>query len=550
MNRRNFLTVSAPRAANPRAAGQAIAPNGFGTSQNPPAFLRRSDTGLEPYAGPWTYAQAAHLLRRCMVGPTDAEIRKAVTDGMNATVAKLLQPFAPDLALIADWAGTDAWVAPATRPGDPTYATDFAAWQTELFRRREMILRWWQQVVAASPISIQERMTLIWHNHFVSELQVVNFAEFMYTQNQLLRAKCLGNFKQLAKDVTKDMAMLIYLDGVKNWKRGNRNNINENYARELQELFTMGVADWDGNPNYTQTDVSEAARALSGWTFTTSTKGTNYGGLASQFVESSWDNGNKTFLGQTGKWKADDVVDIIFAQRGDQVARYICEKLYRNFVYDVPDRVVVQQMADTFKSGNWEIQPVMEQLLKSAHFYDDTNIGAMERSPVDYMIGMIRGMGLTAVPDFNAQATGRTGRDLSSRLQTLGMQLFDPPNVKGWPGGRTWISTSSLPVRQKFGIDVSNAALKLQGRPIYTLDPVAFAKGFPAPNDIHQLAEDMAQFLFNTPPSTLEATALYNTLLDGGVDYEWDINDPDQKAGERIKKFLAAAAQLAKFQLY
>ncbi|HVZ38192.1 MAG TPA: DUF1800 domain-containing protein [Candidatus Kapabacteria bacterium] len=546
MDRRNFLTIGTPRVRSNRTANYV---GGAGT-QTLPVFASRTAAGLEPYSGPWSYTQAAHLLRRCMVGPTEAEILKAVSDGMSATVDNLLKSFTPDLTAISDWAGTDAVIKPDAAPTDPDYTTKYTAWQTEMFRRRAKLVAWWQQTIATSKVSIQERMTLFWHNHFTSEMQTVNFAEFMYTQNQLLRTSMLGNLKQFTKDVSKDMAMLIYLDGVKNFKRGNRVNINENYARELQELFTMGVTDWDGNPNYTQTDVSEAARALSGWTFTTSTQGANYAGLSSQFVASSWDNGSKTFLGQTGNWKMDDIVDIIFAQRGDQVAKFVCGKLYRAFVYDTMDRDVVTAMAATLKGGNWELKPVLDQLLRSAHFYDDTNIGALEKSPVEYMIGMIRSLNLGSVPDFAAQAQGRVSQDLGTRLTNLGMTLLDPPNVKGWPGGRTWISTSTLPQRQKFGIDVANGALKLQRAAIYTLDAVAFAKTFPDPGDIHKLSADMANFLLNTPPSDMEATTLYNTLLDGGVDYEWDINDPNQNPGARITKFLVVLFQLAKYQLY
>lgn len=548
MNRRNFLTIGAPRLRTGNGAAMA----GEGALQTPPAFARRSNTGLEPHAqssAAWTYKEAAHLLRRCMIGPTEAEIRKAVADGMDATVDTLLKSFNPSLTLIDDWAGQDPQVRPAS--ADPAV---IQAWQTEFFRRREMLVRWWHRVIATSPVSIQERMTLFWHNHFVSEMEVVRYAEWMYGQNQLLRQSMLGNFKQFVKDVTKDMAMLVYLDGVKNSKVGKRNNINENYARELQELFTMGVVDWDGNPNYTETDVAEAARALSGWTYTLSPKGILYAGMKSQFLQGSWDSGNKTFLGKTGAWKADDIVDIIFSERADQVAKFICGKIYRAFVYDVIDPVVVTEMAATFRSNNWELRPVMMQLLKSVHFYDETNIGALEKSPVDYMIGAVRGMGLTNVPDFNVQASGRGGRDLSARLETQGMRLLDPPNVKGWPGGRTWISTSTLPLRQKFMIDAANGALKGPGGAnapkLYVLDAIAFAKSFSDPGDIHKLAADMAQFLLNTAPSDKESQALYNVLLDSGVDYEWDINDPDQKPDARIRKFLAAAVQLAKYQLY
>jgi uncharacterized protein (DUF1800 family) len=547
MNRRNFFTLGAPTIRGDRAAHLT----GDGASQNPPAFLRRSSTGLEPWTpsgdDAWNYAKAAHLLRRCMSGPTDTEIRKALADGLDATVTNLLKPFTPALTLIDDWAGQEPQVRPTA-----TDAATLQAFQMELNRKGGQLHKWWLLVMNNSPVSIQERMTLFWHNHFTSELQVVNFAEWMYGQNQLLRSSALGNFKQLVKDITKDMAMLVYLDGAKNSKRGNKSNINENYARELQELFTMGVVDWNGNPNYTQTDVSEAARALSGYTAMPSAKGTNYLGLNSQFLQILWDSGQKTFLGKTGAWKADDVVDIIFSERGDQVAKFICGKIYRAFVYDVIDPVVVAAMAETFKSSNWEIKPVMAQLLRSAHFFDNTNIGALEKSPVEYVIDLTRGLALGSVPDFQT-GTARGSDDLRNRITTYGMTLFDPPNVKGWPGGRTWISTSTLPARQKFGLDIMDQAIKAPGRNgavIYTFDPVAFAKLFSDPGDIHKLAEEMGAFLLNTPPSDMEAQQLFSALLDGGVDYEWKIDDPQQRPAERIRKFMKAAFQLAKYQLY
>jgi uncharacterized protein (DUF1800 family) len=537
MDRRNFLTVAPSR----RTGTTTLAARGG--SQNPPAYASRTSAGLEPYSGPWDYAHAAHLLRRAMLGPTEAEIRQAVTDGLEATITKLMTPFTPNTDMIKDWIGQD----PQYRPASASQ-TDLDAFNQLLFTHRTQLNGWWLNTFVTSPVSIQERMTLFWHNHFTSDLQTVNIPEYMLTQNQLLRSHALGNFKQFVKDVTKDMAMLIYLDGIKNYKTGSRNNINENYARELQELFTMGVVDWNGNPNYTQDDVSNAARALSGYTATPSAKGTLYSGLNSQFIAARWDSGQKTFLGKTGNWNADDVVDIIISERGDQVAKYICEKIYRAFVYDVPDRTVIAAMASTFQGGNWEIKPVMQQLLGSAHFFDTTNIGDLDKGPVDFMIGMIRGIGLQNVPDF--VMTGRQAQDLSNRLTTLGQMVFMPPNVKGWPGGRTWISTSTLPVRQKFAIDVANAALKLQKAVIYSFDPIAFARQFPAPDDIHALADDMALYLLNTTPSARESAILYDTLLDGGKDYEWSLDDPQQRADARIRKYLVVLFQLAKFQLY
>jgi len=539
MNRRRFLTSSLASGAAP-AHGRASA------SQTPPRFAKRTSAGLERYSGSWTYTQAAHLLRRAMVGPTDAEIRRAVSEGMAATVNRLLAPFTPSLTLISDWAGTDAWIRPAN-PSDPT---QYQAWQIELFRRRDTLSRWWEQTIATGPVSIQERMTLFWHNHFTSELQTVNFAEFMYVQNQLLRSRSLGNFKQFTLEVTRDVAMLLYLDGAKNYKRGNRDNVNENYARELMELFTCGVTDWNGNPNYTQDDVHEAARSLSGWTGTTSAQGTSYAGLASQFIPQNWDSGQKTLMGQTGAWKDSDVIDIIFAQRAEVIAKFICGKLYRNFVYATMDQEVVTEMASTFRTGNWELRPVVEQLLQSAHFYDPTNIGAVEKSPVDYMLGMVRQLGLTNVPDFDTATSGRTTTDLLGRMGAMGMQLFDPPNVKGWEGGRTWVSTSTLPIRQKFGIDVANGALRRQQLKLYVWDPVAFAKRFPDYSRIDTLSDDMARALLNTEPSTMERQTLRDVMAGGtGAAYEWDIDDPTTNAENKLRQWLVALVQLAKFQL-
>jgi uncharacterized protein (DUF1800 family) len=546
MNRRSFLTPGRQTGAIAPFAG-----NGSG-SQLPPAPVRRSMSGLEPYVpsdtNPWDYMKAAHLLRRSMVGSTDPEIRTALAEGLDATIDRLLTPFTPASDDIATWAGQDPQVRPPAQ-GTP----EFDAYQLAYQQHKEQLLRWWLRTIATSPVSIQEKLTYFWHNHFTSELQVVNFAEYMLTQNQLLRSNMLGNFKEFVRAVTKDLAMLIYLDGIKNYKSGARNNINENYARELMELFTMGVVDRNGTPNYTETDIAEAARALSGYAPVASPKGGAYSGLTSQFVQSRWDSGNKTFLGRTGAWKADDVIDIIFTERAEQVAWFICGKLYRAFVYDVIDPVVVEGMSQTLRANNWEIRPVIVQLLKSAHFFDETNIGAMEKSPVDYIVGMIRGMGITDVPDFAPNATSRTGRDLAGRLMTLGQMLFDPPNVKGWPGGRTWLSTSTLPPRQKFALDLANARLMSQRVVVYKIDPIAFAKRFPGsapgPGALRKLTGEMARFLLNTPPSAKEEEMLFQTILDGGVDYEWNLDDPAQRADARIRKFLAAIVQLAKFQL-
>jgi len=554
MKRRNFLGLgAAEQPAELSATSSAITTPS--TPINVPNEGRITSTTLRPFAPTSAealdYRKAAHLLRRCVVGVRDSEIRQAVSDGLEKTLERLFTPFEPSYARIQSWVGKEPQVRPpqGSQQGTPEYDS----WLQTMITRRTESAKWWLQVISTSPVSIQERMVLFWHNHFVTESDVVNFGEFMVTQNQLLRRHALGNFKTFTREITTDNAMLVYLDGVRNFKTNRATQINENYARELQELFTLGVTDRNGNPNYTQKDVSEAARALSGWAIGASSQGTLYQALTSTFRRDRWDAGTKTFLGRTGAWNTDDIITIIFEQKGEQVAKFLCEKLYKAFVYDVPDYAIVDGLAATFRANNFEIKPVLQQLFRSEHFYDPSHIGAMPKSPTDYVVGAIRSLNLTNITDFSAQAVGRTSNPLSDRLNAMGQLVNNAPNVKGWQGGRTWISTSTLPLRQQFILDVMDAKItSTSGRTTQTLfqfDPIAFARTFPNPDNLRQLTTDMTQFLLNVPPSQAEFDRLFATIVDGGRDYEWSLTDPTQRAGERIKKFLKAVAQLAKYQL-
>lgn len=547
MNRRQFLQTGVDKGS--RSTSRAS------IQDAKPGEGRITGTGLSPFVAtaenPWNYQKAAHLLRRAMVGAADKEIRQAVADGLDKTITTLFTPFTPALDLIKSWAGKEPWV----RPSDPNnQSTLYQQWQQNLFNNRAALGKWWLNGFATSAVSLQERMVLFWHNHFVSEIDVVNFAEWMYTQNQLLRTYALGNFRDFVKVITIDPGMLIYLDGVKNFKTTRSNQINENYGRELLELFTLGVNDRNGKPNYTQQDVSEIARALSGYVVdvTRSSDGNSYGLLTSRFDSTRWDNGSKTVLGKTGNWNTDDALGIIFSEKADQVAKFICEKLYKTFVYEVPDYAVVDGMATIMLNNKFEIKPVMEQLLRSEHFFDASNIGAMQKSPLDYMVGAVRGIGLKNIPDFNpAIGNQRQTLVLMDKLTQLGQTVFNPPNVKGWPAGRTWVSTSTLPTRQQWLLDVMDAKLTY-GRTkevIFQTDLVSFAKQFPNPNNIRVLTSDIAQYLLCVPPSNKEYETLFETILDGGKDYEWNVDNAEQKPAERLKKLIKAIVQLAKFQL-
>ena len=534
MNRRTFIGRFAGKEDGAIATGQS----------------EIDSSPLTPYipsgGDGWDYLKAAHLLRRAMVGPTDIEIRAAVRDGLNTTVEKLLQPFGPPVALIQEFAGKE----PNTGPPEPE-GPRYDAWVWDKLERRTLLIQWWLKAMIDSPLSIQERMVFFWHNHFTSDVGKVEFAEFAFMNNQLLRAYALGNFKEMVKAVGKDPAMLTFLDGEVN----TRFSLNENYARELLELFTTGRVDSDGHPNYSQKDVVEAARAFTGWQKQHSTsKGEAYHALESIFWWHLWDDSSKTFLGETGKWNADDIVDILFRKRADQIARFVCTKLYKRFVSLKPDNTVILAMADLFKRSNWEIKPVLQALLRSRHFFDRENIGCLPKDLMEFYIGMIRAMKLQRIPDF-APYTGIVPlRDLYFRLEAYGMLPFHPPNVSGWPTGRAWVSSAALVPRLKFARDVARGTVKpvvhTEWQDPYLFDPLSFVELFPNPHNPRVLINDMALHFLGVQPSKEESKRLFTALMDGGVEHEWNLYDPNQRSELRIRRFLEALFTLPKFQLY
>ena len=480
-----------------------------------------------------------------MIAPTDTEIREAVKVGLDTTLERLFQSSTISTTEIEPWCTQEPQIRPipagSTIPG--LSEPDF---QNQILLRRELLSRWYAKTLSISAMSLQEKMVMFWSGILTSELDVVQVAEWMFNQQTVLRKHCLGNFKTLIEEITIDPAMLVYLDGIRNQKTVNTTQINENYARELMELFTCGPLDWNDTPNYTEQDVREAARALSGWTIAGSTHPNAsarpyYLGTKGNFTAFRWDSGKKTFLEETGNWKASDIINILFQKRSIHIARFICEKLYRSFVYDIPDRTIIDQMAAMFMK-DWQIQPVLKTLLSSAHFFDNENIGAMYKSPTTFLIGAIRSMGISQVPDFRLPLSSVTNRDLSNRLGSLGEILFNPPNVKGWPGGRTWVSTSTVSLRQKFMLDVIDGKIMLRDNGtltrFYIFNALDFAKSFPEIVDAEQLCKDISMFMLNRKPTDAEFANYLEAMLMGAKTYEWNIDDPAFKAMDRIKNLL------------
>ncbi len=511
---------------------------------------------MKPYiptpANPWNAEKAAHLLRRTAIGVKPSEIERAVHEGFAKTIERLFTPYSPPLGFITDWVGKEPDTFP--RPEGAVYD----AWFWDVMGRRTGFNQWWMQTMVEAPISLGDRMTLFWHGHFTTSFSFVQHAEWMWTQHQLLRRHGLGNFKQFVKDITVDVAMLWYLNGLENQKTEHGAAINENYARELMELYTMGILDGKGAPNYTQHDVREAARSLTGWKVKPG-QDDHHASLESAFYPWYWDGGDKTFLGQTGKWKALDVVEIIFRERAGAVAHFICRKLYRWFVAaegeDTSEsEVIIAQMAKIFIASDWEIEPVVRELLTSEEFFMQDNIGCLPKNGIELLVGMLRTFAITDVPDFQKTRTLAerwNQNDMLLRMESLGHWLCFPPSVAGWGDGRGWLTSSSLAVRLKYATRIMNGTMLFRddGYPCFTFDPIGFAKQFSGAAHPKELVVAMATALWSIPPDEGETAILLESLLDGGIDYEWSLDDAAQHPESRLRKCLAQLVSMPKFQL-
>ncbi len=280
---------------------------------------------------------------------------------------------------------------------------------------------WWYRAMLTSDRPLTERMTLFWHNHFTSQLRAVRSPQLMWRQNALLRRHALGSYRELLRAIVTDPAMLIYLDGRRNHKR----QPNENFARELLELFTLGEG------HYTEADVVAAARALTGWTLDPASGD-------ARLQSRRHDAGDKTLLGRSGPWGADAVVSILLEH--PRTAELVVEKLWREFVSPQPDPAEVGRLSGLFRESGYEVRPLLRELLMSDAFWSAENRGSLIKSPVELIVGTLYRFDLPLPPDKQLISTGRR----------LGQDVLDPPDVKGWPGYLEWIDANRLIGRERF----------------------------------------------------------------------------------------------------
>lgn len=448
----------------------------------------------------WNVDTARHLLSRCLFGYTRADLANALAfpsaDAFvsRALLADLPQPEPPN-----------TWVSETPDPANMMQGVRY----TEL-------TKWWLNRMLTEGLSMREKMVLFWHNHFVSDRAKVSYPQHMYQQNALFRQYAFGDFRQFTKAVTINPAMLIYLDG----RQSSKNAPNENYGRELMELFTLGIG------NYTETDVKQAALALTGW---------RVDGLNAVFNKANFADVSKTFLGKTGNFTYTDIVDIILTL--NEAAEFVCRKLYKEFIYAKPNELFVKQMADVFRKANYDIKTVLQFMLLSDEFYKADYQAAKIKSPAEFVVGSLKLLGISK-PDLGY---------LADTSRTLQQYIFYPPDVAGWPGQRDWISSNTYPARGGYTDSLLNG-FKGNGQKLsFSVDLLGYARSFKTAEDAPRFVKDVTALLLTAPPTATQEKLLLDTLLDGTIAANWSTNTPN--ADIRIGKFLKAIMRLPAYQL-
>ncbi|MFN0095549.1 MAG: DUF1800 domain-containing protein [Dehalococcoidia bacterium] len=428
------------------------------TSESPPppptagdagtAAVATTATPVATVASPSPLAdplkRAAHLLRRAGFGGAQAEVERFAALSREEAANRLVDYAAVDNGAL------NARIAAANFT---LRITDEAGQRGQAIRDMQ---RWWLTRMAYTARPLEERMTFIWHGMLTSQVSKVGplRARLLVDQIELYRSMATGRFDDLIQAVSKDPAMMTYLDTVESTKE----HPNENYPRELLELFTMGIG------NYTEDDVREASRAFTGWRLTppprpdpAAVAGLNEAerdalrrklayehNPAFRLQANQHDYGQKTFLGKTGAWGGEDIVRIVMEQPA--TARFVCERLWSELAYSSPETPVVDRLVAVWDKSGHSIAELVRAILVSDEFYSDRAYFGKVRSPVELLVGLIRGLELDSALELQ-QGRGRQGGGF---YQAMDQVLFEPPNVAGWPGGPLWLSSSTWFARLNF----------------------------------------------------------------------------------------------------
>jgi uncharacterized protein (DUF1800 family) len=518
MDRRDFLTAKKTKSQKLHAA---------------PFTTARTFSGTNPYTGPWGTNEVIHLLKRTMFGAKKADVDYFSTLTMSQALDELLNPTAPNPAPpVKEYvtSTTPGVVPDGNIVQGTTWINDINSDGTVQSQRRASYKKWWTGVMLNQDRSIREKMMLFWIDHFGNEANDVGNGNWIYKQHNIIRQNCLGNFKQMVRDITVDVAMLRYLNGYLNTATAP----DENYGRELQELFTMGKGP---DSKYTETDVKEVAKVLTGW----QVNGTTY---QSVFTSGRHSSVNKTFssfynntviTGRTGATAGDlelnDLMNMIFAQ--NEVAKFIVRKFYRWFVYYEIDAAteinVITPLADIFRNNNYNIKPVLSVLFKSEHFYDVLNQGCVIKTPADIVIGTMREYDVKMPVLTDWDTSYGHWNTLYAFMANMGLSLHDPPNVAGLPAyyqeplfHEIWITPDSLPKRNQY-TDIMTSTGFARNSFWMQFDFVAYAKTLSNPGNPNDLIDDALKYLYrlNLSPQVKQQLKSQMLLTGQQYDYYW-----------------------------
>lgn len=502
----------------------------------------------------WNREMAAHLLRRAGFGGSPVEVDRLAEMGLDAAVDSMIdyQNVGYDVAppLI------DPMVRESPRTAEQRLLSDEERRQyqqkRQMAERRslEEVRLYWIDRMIHSPRPFEEKMTLFWHGHFTSGAREVRRALFMSEQNEFLRKNAVGNFRDLVIGISKDRAMLLYLDAA----RSSKKQPNENYARELMELFTLGVG------NYTEGDVKAAARAFTGWGFDDD---------GFDFRPRQHDDSKKTFMGKNGNFNGEDIIDMILANQA--CSRWLSKCILEYFVRPDPEPQLIDAFASVLRRNKFELRPSFKALFKSQAFYHASSRGSLIKSPAELVVGAARQLGLPLEDLLGAERS----------MSNMGQELMQPPNVKGWDGGQKWINTATLFQRYNYigkllrgeaaadertralaravvskdeeekekmtamsGMQAAQAQSRMGGAKQPAFDPNAILRDRGL-NDAEQIVDFFVAQLLAAPLPGAKREWLVHYLMDGGTAF--DVSKSG--AAERVRNMVHLLCSTPDFQL-
>jgi len=512
---------------------------------------------LDAYTGPWTRKEAWHLIRRTCFGALPSQIDQVVTDGLSKTMQ----------ILFADRPTPPPPVNPTT---GLTYVTGALDTAINAGQYNQWTRSWWAEQLLLDGISVREKLTLFWMNHFATEFTVVQQPQYSYSLLNYLRTNGQKSFKDMVRQVTIEPAMIRYLNGNTNTV----GNANENYARELQELFSIGKGPEIAKGNYTtytEDDVRAAARVLTGWADSRQTGKVAFDIRRHDKTDKQFsaNYGNVIVKGRTdanaGLTELNELLDMIFAQNA--TSTHIVRKLYRFFVNsDVTPEVetsVIEPLAASLRADNWKIGPVLRTLLSSQHFFSSDVHGSALKSPADFLVGLLRSVNTYTVPtDLPTRFT--FFKSITDYMAALQMDIGEPPSVAGWEAYyqtpdyyKLWLTTVTLPLRNGATDSLITAARGKQG----AINTVEIVKTFKNPSDAYALIDECMDRLFTVDlTSEKKQSLIEDVLVPGGKDYDWTflwnsyIANPTDKTTSALVKtkldaFFKFIFRMAEFQL-